>query len=140
VSHELPGPVVLVDGECNICDASVRFLIDHDVRGELHYAPLQGETASRLAAAVPGFPAGLSTIALVEPDGNEVRLLVRSAAVLRALELTGGTPRALRVLRLVPRPLLDLLYRGLVRIRYRVFGRKDVCRLPTPKERSLLLP
>jgi predicted DCC family thiol-disulfide oxidoreductase YuxK len=138
----LPGPVVFVDGVCNVCEWAVRFLMDRDPDGRLRFAAQQGETAATLAAEVPAFPTDLSTVVLAEPDGatGRVRLTTRSAAIVRALELAGGSPRLARATRLVPNPLRDLVYAGVVRIRYRVFGRKDSCRLPTAEERQRLLP
>jgi predicted DCC family thiol-disulfide oxidoreductase YuxK len=60
--------------------------------------------------------------------------------VIRALELVGGAPWRARLLQLVPRPMRDAGYRLFARNRFRLFGRKDACALPTPRQRSLLLP
>ncbi len=137
---DLPGPTAFFDGECNVCDWTVRFLLDHDNNGELHYAPLQGETAAALRAERPDCPRDIDTMVLAEPTPDGLRLHTRSDGLVRALELVGGAPRLARLLRLVPRPVRDLCYVAFARIRLRLFGRKDSCRLPTPKERSLLLP
>jgi predicted DCC family thiol-disulfide oxidoreductase YuxK len=137
----LPGPVAFFDGECNVCDWSVRFLLAHDRRGELHYASLQGETAAALMAERPDFPRGVDTLVVAEPlPSGEIRLHTRSDGVVRALQLVGGAPWRAGLLRVVPRPLRDLAYRLLAGNRYRLFGRKDACTLPTPAQRSLLLP
>ena len=140
---ELPGPVALLDGECVICHRSARHLMERPGGAELHYAPLQGETAAALRAQVPGFPDGLGTFVLAEPDRDVpggVRLWLRTDAILRSLELTGDLSRMARVVRRIPRPLRDAAYAVFVRFRYRLFGRKDHCSLPTPTERTLLLP
>jgi predicted DCC family thiol-disulfide oxidoreductase YuxK len=138
----LPGPVVFVDGVCNVCEWAVRFLMDRDADGILSFAAQQGETAASLADEVPAFPTSLSTVVLAEPDATsgQVRLTTRSAAIVRALELAGGSPRLARAMRLVPGPLRDVVYAVVVRVRYRVFGKKDACRLPTAEERGRLLP
>jgi predicted DCC family thiol-disulfide oxidoreductase YuxK len=134
--------VVFVDGECNVCEWAVRFLLDRDPAGLLRFAAQQGETAAAVAAEVPAFPTDLSTVVLAEPDhtGGAIRLTARSAAIVRALELAGGAPRLARVLASVPAPLRDVLYRLVARTRYRLFGRKDTCRLPSAEERGRLLP
>jgi len=137
---ELPGPVAFFDGECNVCAWTVRFLLDHDRRGELHYASLQGETAAALQAERPDFPRDVDTLVVAEPTADGLRLSLRSDGIVRALQLTGGTPKRAALLRAVPRPIRDLGYRIFITQRYRLFGRKDACTLPTPKERSLLLP
>ncbi len=137
----LPGPVAFFDGECNVCDWSVRFLLAHDRHGELHFASLQGETAAMLRSERPDFPSDIDTVVVAEPlPSGEIRLHTESDGVVRALELAGGAPWLARLLKLVPRPLRDPAYRLFARSRYRLFGRKDACTLPTPTERSRLLP
>lgn len=134
---------MLLDGECVICHRSARHLMERPRGGALHYTALQGDTAAALREQVPGFPAGLDTVVLAEPDPTVpggIRLHLRSDAVLRALDLTGPLPWPVRVAGRVPRALRDLAYRAFVRLRYRLFGRRDHCSLPTPEERSLLLP
>lgn len=140
---ELPGPVAFFDGECNVCDRSVRYLLGRDTSHELHYASLQGTTADALRAARPDVPRDIDTFVLAEPAAGEpagMRVRVRTDGLLRALELTGGRPLWARLLALAPRPVRDLGYRAFVSQRYRLFGRKDACELPTPKQRSRLLP
>jgi predicted DCC family thiol-disulfide oxidoreductase YuxK len=137
---ELPGPVAFFDGECSICDTTVRFLLRRDRTRQLRFASLQGQTAEALRAERPDFPRDLATMVLAEPgaDGG-LRLRTNSDGIARALELTGSTGLA-RALRLVPRIVRDGVYRVFARNRYRLFGRKDVCDLPAPVEREALLP
>lgn len=125
--------VVYFDGHCNLCNTSVDFLIRRDVRRRLKFAPLQGETArARLPADLVG---DLGTV--VFDDGS--RLHVRSSAVVRTLVALGGAWRLAGVLLLIPAFLRDPLYRFVARSRYRWFGRRETCRLPTPEERDQFL-
>lgn len=140
---ELPGPVAFIDGECMVCDRTVRGLMARDRERTLHFAALQGDTAAALAAERNDFPTDVNTFVLVEPtppSGAEPRILVRTDAILRSLDLTGGRPLGARVAGWLPRFLRDAGYRAFVRFRYRLFGRKDSCSVPTPEERSLVLP
>lgn len=124
------------DGVCNLCNRTVDFLIRHDRNGELRYASLQGETAR---TAVPEFvqEQGLGTVVLVDRDGKHVR----STAIGRSLRIVGGFWGMLgSLLLLIPRPIRDAAYRWVARNRFRWFGRRDSCRLPTPEERLLFLP
>jgi predicted DCC family thiol-disulfide oxidoreductase YuxK len=131
----LPGPVVLYDGECGLCHRSVKFLLARD-RQQLWYAPLQGETAARLRAAHPEIPATLESVVLV--DGGRVHL--RSKAFLYGARYLTRPWRWAYHLRWLPAFLLDLLYRVIARIRYRVWGKFDACTLPTTEQRAHLLP
>jgi len=120
---------VLFDGVCNLCNASVNFVIDRDPGAVFHFASLQSEAGRALLAGfgreVPeGDP---DTVFLVE-DGA---LFDRSTAVLRIARRLRGWPRMLVVFRLVPRVVRDAVYGFLARRRYRLFGRSEACRVPT---------
>lgn len=131
----LPGPVVLYDGECGLCNRSVKFLIKRD-GGQLYYAPLQGETAAALREQHPEIPATLESVVLV--DGDKVRL--RSKAFFYVAKYLTRPWRWGYWFRWMPAFLLDLGYRFIARIRYRVWGKYDTCQLPTTDERAKLLP
>jgi len=129
-------PTLFFDGVCNLCNASIDWLIRHDKKRVFRFAPLQGETAQRM---VPDFTGaeGLSTIVLVDENGRRIR---SSAALGALVHLGGGWSLLGRVLMVIPRPIRDWGYRLIARNRYRWFGQKDTCRLPTPAERAQFLP
>jgi len=129
-------PVVLYDGVCGLCSAAVRWLVRHDAARTLRYAPLQGETAAALRAQHPSIPADLDTVVLVD-DG---RVYLRSKAFLHVARYLTRPWRWGWYLRWLPAPLLDLAYRVIARIRYRVWGKHDQCEIPAPAERALFLP
>lgn len=122
------------DGTCGLCDRSVTFLFERDPRHALLFAPLQGETAEgRLPAAKRE---NLDSIVLWR-DGE---MLERSTAVLTALALTGGPWKAVAAVALaVPRGVRDAVYDWVAKRRYRLFGRSETCRLPSPEERAYFL-
>jgi predicted DCC family thiol-disulfide oxidoreductase YuxK len=129
--------VVLFDGVCGFCDAAVRWLLRHDPQGRLRFAPLQGPAAARLRARHPEIPEGLATLVYVEARGERVYL--RSEAVFRACAELPDAPAWIGWLARLPRGLTDLGYRALARLRYRLFGRLDACRVPGPGERDRML-
>lgn len=128
--------VVFYDGLCGLCDGFVQFLLEEDRAGALRFAPLQGALAKQsLPQADPG--GDLETVAVRTTDG---RLLERSRAVLYVLRQIGGLWRVLGMVgRLVPPPLLDVAYRFVAKVRYRVFGKLEACRIPTAAERGRFL-
>ena len=128
--------VVFFDGVCGLCDRSVRFLLRRDRRDRFRFAPLQGETAHRVLPPLGGQVDDLDTMYVLTSEG---RLLRRSRAILFAATELGGAWRLVGVLRIIPTPLLDLVYRFVARVRYRVFGRFDTCSIPTPEERTRFL-
>jgi len=128
-------PILFYDGDCGLCDGSVRWCLRHDRDRVLRFAPLQGSTYAALT--LPDRPSALETLVLVDAAG----LHLRSDAVLRALgHIGGGWGAVAGVGRLVPRPIRDACYRFVARHRRRWFGGADQCRLPTILERSQLLP
>lgn len=134
-SVQLPGPVVLYDGECGLCHRSVQFLLARDGR-QLWYAPLQGETAAKLRARYPQIPNTLESVVLVDQE----RVFLRSKAFFYVARYLTRPWRWAYHLRWLPAVVLDLGYRFVARIRYRVWGRYDACRRPTADERAQLLP
>lgn len=127
-------PVLFFDGVCGLCDATVHWLLDRDRHAVMRFAPLQGETA---AAVLPAADSqNLRSVVLV--DGAGVHR--RSAAAIRSLRHLGGKYKTLaRLLWLIPAPLRELGYMFISKIRYRLFGKRDLCRLPKPGENERFL-
>jgi predicted DCC family thiol-disulfide oxidoreductase YuxK len=130
--------ILFYDGGCGLCRRSVRLLVRLDRGGRLRFAPLGGGTFERVVppAARAALP---DSLVLCTADG---RLLVRSGAVLAALELAGGPWARLAVVaRLAPRRLLDAAYDAVARARGRLFGREpQACPLVPAPLRDRFLP
>ena len=128
------GPILFFDGVCGLCSLLVDFSLRHDRNGLVRFAPLQGAMAAALLT--DDDITDLDTVVFAD-DGV---LLRHSSAVVGLLRQLGGPWRFLATLLwLVPRPLRDVGYRIVARSRYRIFGRKDTCRVPTPGERERFL-
>lgn len=125
-------PTLLFDGVCNLCSGSVRWVIRHDPQALFRFASLQSAVAQDLLRR-HGRPHAasdrLDSVVLVDGD----RLWVKSDAALEVLRRIGGGWALLRVLRLVPRPIRDAVYDWVASHRYRWFGKRDECWLPTPE-------
>jgi predicted DCC family thiol-disulfide oxidoreductase YuxK len=133
---QLPPRIVLYDGVCGLCDRAVAWLLSKDRERQLWFAPLQGETAARLRRLHPEIPLDLDTVVLV--DAGRVHL--RSKAFLQCARYLGPPWRWASWLAWLPGPVLDLAYRLVARVRYRVWGRFDACRVPTAGDGSRFLP
>jgi len=130
--------ILLYDGLCGFCDGVVQFVLAHDRRGTMQFAPLQGEFATGVMAAHPELHE-IDSLVLVSGNGNERSVSVRSSAALDLARYLGGPWALARVLRLVPRPLADWCYDCFARHRYRLFARRASCRIPEPAIRSRFL-
>ena len=124
--------VVLFDGVCNLCNGFVQFVIARDPAGRFQFGALQSASARRLLEGHDAPDPLPDAIVLVE-DGQ---IFTRSTAALRiARRLTFPWPLA-GVFFAVPRPLRDWIYAIVARNRYRWFGRREQCMVPTPELRS----
>jgi predicted DCC family thiol-disulfide oxidoreductase YuxK len=130
--------IIFFDGVCSLCNSYIDFLIRHDSARRLRYAPLQGTTFAAIRARHTAETLADSIIVLETVEGQEV-LRQRSDAFCAIMERLPAPWRLLRWIQIIPRPLRDLGYRFVARIRYRVFGKRATCRLPTPAERALFL-
>lgn len=136
----LPERVVFFDGVCVVCNASVDWLLRRDTAQRLHFAPLQGPTAAQVRAAFPArFPADIDTVVYFDRSGGTPRIELRARAILDILDAVEGPRAWRRILRLVPAPLADLGYRIFAALRYRLFGKRDACRVPAPEESARFL-
>ena len=138
--------VVLFDGVCNFCDSSVNFIIDHDREGYFKFAPLQSDEGRRLANEF-GFssavgetePASdlipIDSVILVE-DG---KAYTHSTAALKIIRRLGAPWSLLYAFIAVPTGVRDYFYKLFARYRYRIFGKKDQCMLPSPEVRARFL-
>ena len=126
--------VVFFDGVCGLCNRFVDFLIRRNAKGRLLFSPLQGRTAKELLASEAA--TGLDTVVFLHRN----KTYVKSSAALRILAQLGGFWRVAGILLAVPGFLRDIVYDFIARNRYRWFGKKESCRLPSPEERNWFLP
>lgn len=135
-SAQLPSRVVFYDGVCGLCARSVQFLVSADKKHAFHYAPLQGTTADSVRAQLRRFPRDLDTVVYLE-DG---KIYLRAQAYFAAAKHLPFPWRAASWLSWLPRWVTDPIYDVVAERRYAMFGKYDVCRVPTVEERGLFLP
>jgi predicted DCC family thiol-disulfide oxidoreductase YuxK len=127
--------IVLFDGDCGLCNATVNFLLKRDPHKRFRFAPLQSQIARDLLTPHGMNPDQLNSVVLIDND----RAYVKSNAVLRiALELPEPWP-LVGILSFIPAFLRDDLYNFVARHRKQWFKSPDACRAPTAEERSQFL-
>lgn len=127
--------VILFDGVCNFCNQYVNYVIDHDPDDFFRFASLQSEAGAELAGRHGIDVKELSTVVYIA-DG---KAYLRSGAVLRVCGRLRGPAKLLKVFLIVPAPIRDFGYRFIAKRRYKWFGKRDECRLPTPDDRKRFL-
>lgn len=127
--------IVLFDGVCNLCSSSVQFILKRDKKNQFLFGSLQGKTGQQYLDRF-NIPADtFNSFMLVE--GN--RLYTRSAGALRTLKHLGGGWSLLYTGIIVPAFLRDAVYNWVARNRYKWFGKKEECWVPTPALKAKFL-
>ncbi|MGS2739585.1 thiol-disulfide oxidoreductase DCC family protein [Sinomicrobium sp. M5D2P17] len=129
--------IILFDGVCNLCNSSVQFVIKRDKKDVFRFASLQSEAGQKLLAERGIDPVKTDSIVLIEPG---VAYYTKSqAAIDIASELGGGWP-FLRIFEyILPVSLRDRMYDFIASNRYKWYGKKDQCMIPTPELKAKFL-
>jgi len=138
---ETSNPILLYDGVCGLCNRFVKFILKRDRKDRFRFAALQSDFARKILSRHGINAAALDTVYLVKDYGQSGEtLLDRSDAALTVIsELGGFWSLQSGFMRLMPRALCNWYYNQIVRSRYQVFGKYDVCPLPDAKDRHKFL-
>ena len=118
-------PVLFFDGVCNLCNTSVDFIIKRDRERVFRFASLQSDAAQRLLAPFFGEETLSDSVLLLENG----QLYARSEAAWRVARRLSGCWSILALVRWIPKNWRDAVYDRIARSRYRIFGRRESCRL-----------
>ena len=127
--------IILFDGVCNLCNSSVQFIIKHDKDCKFRFASLQSEY-------------GQSQLIKFQLDNTDMdsfvfvmygKAFTKSTAGLMVLKNFGGLWKILYMLIIFPKPLRDWVYDRIAKNRYKLFGKKESCMLPSPELKSRFL-
>lgn len=127
-------PVILFDGVCNLCNGAVQFIIKRDKSGKFKFAALQSETANKLLKNHPVVQ-DLTTIIFLEKG----KLYTKSDAALKIARGLGGAWSLVYFFKIFPPSFRNWVYDWVAKNRYRWFGKKDECMVPTPELKQRFL-
>ncbi len=125
---KLPDNLILFDGVCNLCNASVNFVIDRDPQAKFSFASLQSEAGQLLLTHCGMDVEALESVML----WKQGKLYTKSRAALEIARGLSGAWPVLYIFRLVPRFIRDSVYNFIASHRYKWFGKSDQCRMPAP--------
>jgi predicted DCC family thiol-disulfide oxidoreductase YuxK len=129
-------PVLFFDGECNLCNGAVQFVIRNDKKNLFLFAPLQSEPGKE-AMAQTHQPTGMPANSIVLKYNG--RFFTQSDAALQTLKLLGGFWSIFHVAKILPRFIRDGIYNIISRNRYAWFGKRNECMIPTPELKKRFL-
>ncbi len=128
--------IILFDGVCNLCNGAINFIIKRDKHKMFVYASLQSEIGQKLIAERNINTQEIDSILLIDPG---IAYYHKSTAALQiAKHLRGGYP-LLSAFLILPKFLRDWVYDIIARNRYKWFGKKDSCMIPTPELKALFI-
>jgi predicted DCC family thiol-disulfide oxidoreductase YuxK len=129
------GAIVLFDGKCHFCNFWVSFIARRDPLAHFRFASLQSEIARSLMLPYAMNVEAMDSVVLLENR----KCYTHSTAVLRIFRRLKGPWKLFYVFMLVPKPVRDAVYRWLAKNRYRFFGKREHCPIPTKEIRERLL-
>ena len=124
--------IVIFDGVCNFCNGAVNFIIQRDPEGVFAFTPMQSELAQELTERFNVPNVGTDTLVLIKQG----ECFVLSDAALEIARDLKGPWRFCYVFKVVPKPIRDAAYKLFARHRYRLFGKKDACMVPSAEVKS----
>jgi len=131
-SSTISNSIILFDGICNLCSNSVKFIIRHDKKNKFKFGSLQSDSAKKLLEPYHLPLEELNSFVLLENG----KIYLRSRAVLRIASRLDGVWKLSAVLYIFPSFISDAVYNLVAKYRYRVFGKRDTCMIPTPELES----
>jgi predicted DCC family thiol-disulfide oxidoreductase YuxK len=131
----LGGPIIVFDAMCVLCSANAQFVLAHDKLGRFRLASMQGDVGGALFSRFGIDPADPDTIIVVDGD----KVWQNSDAVLAIYDGLGWPWRLAAIFKLVPRFIRDPIYRLIASNRYRIFGKRETCWLPTAEQAKRVL-
>jgi predicted DCC family thiol-disulfide oxidoreductase YuxK len=128
--------VILFDGVCNLCDRMVQYIIRHDKHDVFRFVPLQSELGNEILEHIGVDTKHIDSIILYEPG---VAYYYKSAAAIEIAREFGGIFHLGTVFKIIPTGLRNLLYDYIATNRYKWYGKKDACMIPTPELKAKFL-
>ncbi len=120
--------IILFDGVCNLCDSSVQFLIKHDKKDIFRFVPLQSVLGQKIINHIGISASTIDSTILYESDKG----YYKTAAAFRILKELNSVYKFLLVFSILPNSVLNLIYDYVAKNRYKWFGKKESCMIPTP--------
>ena len=127
--------LILFDGVCNFCNSSVNFIIKNDKTDHFRFLPIQSERGKKIVTEYNLDPENLQTVILLEQG----RIYTRSTAALRIARKLSGGWKLMYGFVIVPSVVRDFFYNIIARNRYKWWGQRDSCMIPTPEVKRKFL-
>lgn len=129
--------LILFDGVCNLCNSSVQFIINRDKENLFLFTPLQGETAKQILKHYKINTQEIDSIILYQPNKG---VYFKSTAALKIASKLGFPVNITMVFMIIPTFIRNWIYDLIAKYRYKWFGKKDQCMIPTKELKEKFMP
>jgi predicted DCC family thiol-disulfide oxidoreductase YuxK len=130
-----PKKIILFDGVCNFCNWSVQFVMDRDAQKQFYFASLQSDTGQALLERFGLKDADIDSVVFIQGD----KAYVKSSAALKIASQLDGWIKVMGIFRIIPSFISDFVYDIIAANRYRWFGKREHCMIPTREQRAQFL-
>ncbi|WP_456424654.1 thiol-disulfide oxidoreductase DCC family protein [Lutibacter sp.] len=121
--------IILFDGVCNLCNSSVNFIIKHDTKEQFLFASLQSDAAKEILLQFSTKKLTVDSIMLIEGKN----IYEKSSAILQISKHLNSGYKVLYGFIIIPKFIRDWVYDIIAKNRYKWFGKKEKCMIPTPE-------
>lgn len=125
--------IIIFDGVCNLCSSAVQFIIRHDTNAYFYFTSLQSDVGKALMKKYK--LEDVDSIVLIQGE----TFFTYSDAVIEIIKYLDGKWKYFTILQYIPKIIRDLIYQYIAKYRYRIFGRQDICMMPSEKNKSRFL-
>jgi len=128
--------IILFDGVCNLCDSSVQFIIKHDKKDVFRFVALQSDLGTEICNYIGVDQTKIDSIVLYNPD---VAYYYKSSAIIEIADELGGIYSLISIFKIFPEKLRNYIYDYIATNRYKWYGKKESCMIPTPELKAKFL-
>ncbi|WP_269224966.1 thiol-disulfide oxidoreductase DCC family protein [Flavobacterium eburneipallidum] len=128
--------IILFDGICNLCNSAVQFVIQHDSKDIFRFVALQSDLGQEILNHIGINPKNIDSIILYEPG---VAYYYKSSAAIEIAKSLGGFWHLGTIFRIIPTGIRNSLYDYIAKNRYKWYGKKESCMIPTPELKAKFL-
>jgi len=128
--------IILFDGVCNLCDSTVQFIIKHDKKDIFRFVAIQSDLGQKIIKYISIDTSKTDSIILYEPGHS---YYYKAEAAIKIIGQLGGIYSMISVFSVIPKWLSSKVYDYIARNRYKWYGKKDECMIPTPELKAKFL-
>jgi predicted DCC family thiol-disulfide oxidoreductase YuxK len=128
--------IILFDGVCNLCNSSVQYVIKHDKKDEFRFVALQSELGQKILKHIGIIDKNIDSIVLYQPG---IAYYYKSTAIIEITKSLQGFLNYGLLFRILPTAFRDVVYDFIAKNRYRWYGKKESCMIPTPELKTKFL-